>query len=461
MVRKPSRKALAFTAGAVVLGMAVALVLGECAVRFLDLAPGLNRVATDIHRLANDLVLKYEPVPWSYHGYEAINGQGRRDFHYPRAKGSDTFRIAAVGDSVTYGWGTNVWQSYPKVLEYFLNRYQTTAKKRFEVLNFGVRGYGIVEQTACLAGKVLAAEPDLILLGYNLNDPDPFSVDLAWIYSRMEWQDERFLQELSERSAARLWGALYQNSRLFRLVRYRYLAAFQQRHRKKAANKVGEALVDLEKRHNYQDQEQRYVYEITSAYWPRVKSSLAQISALSEKKRIPVVFVIFPLLDDLQSYRYLPIHERLARQAGQSGLHPVDLLPDFQQAAQRSPQESLAIDFDHPNARGHQLAAWAIGTKIIRAGVLPLGPADFQSAFFDVETSSIKPPLVAFEKQDMVQVEQGLNSLFFEEWETAADHLFRALALNPNNALARRLLKKVYADTDRSELKERIVKRLN
>ncbi len=72
------RKKALFTLAAAGIGIVVALFLAEGIVRLANLAPGLNRVATDLHRLSNNPILKYELIPFSYHGYEAINQQGRR-----------------------------------------------------------------------------------------------------------------------------------------------------------------------------------------------------------------------------------------------------------------------------------------------------------------------------------------------------------------------------------------------
>lgn len=96
-----------------------------------------------------------------------INSNGLRDYEYPIEKPKDTFRVAIIGDSVTWGY-TELRDTYPKVIEVELKRLYP--KKRFEVLNFGIEGTGTLNHIAVLRERVLQYDPDLVILGYCLND---------------------------------------------------------------------------------------------------------------------------------------------------------------------------------------------------------------------------------------------------------------------------------------------------
>jgi lysophospholipase L1-like esterase len=81
----------------------------------------------------------------------------------PKAAG--TFRIAAFGDSLTYGEGVAAEETWPAVLEKTLQ-----GDYRAEVLNLGVKG-AQSEDILKRAGRLLPAlEPDLVLYGVCLND---------------------------------------------------------------------------------------------------------------------------------------------------------------------------------------------------------------------------------------------------------------------------------------------------
>lgn len=87
------------------------------------------------------------------------------------AKRADTFRIIALGDSLTYGYGIAQEDTYSSVLEKELS-----GSFRVEVLNLGVSGaqsedvYGILKKQASLL------QPDLVFYGVCLNDFLPSGV---------------------------------------------------------------------------------------------------------------------------------------------------------------------------------------------------------------------------------------------------------------------------------------------
>lgn len=98
-----------------------------------------------------------------------INSIGIRDFEYSLKKTAGVFRIAVVGDSVAFGYGIDDMKDlFSNVMEGELNkRYKNI---RFEVLNFGISDTSSHHHLTVIKNKILMFEPDLVLLGYNLND---------------------------------------------------------------------------------------------------------------------------------------------------------------------------------------------------------------------------------------------------------------------------------------------------
>lgn len=94
-----------------------------------------------------------------------INSNGLRDYEYAVEKGKNVFRIAVVGDSVTWGY-TELPYTYPKILESELKK----LNGNFEVLNFGIRGTESHHHLAIVKERVMQYKPDLVILGYSLND---------------------------------------------------------------------------------------------------------------------------------------------------------------------------------------------------------------------------------------------------------------------------------------------------
>ena len=98
-----------------------------------------------------------------------INHQGfrdRRDFVYSKPPG--TLRILVLGDSFTMGYEVAQEDPYPAVLERELKRRGHAA----EVINSGVSGFSTAEELVFLEQEGFKYHPDLVLLGYFINDPE-------------------------------------------------------------------------------------------------------------------------------------------------------------------------------------------------------------------------------------------------------------------------------------------------
>jgi hypothetical protein len=88
-------------------------------------------------------------------------------------RGADEYRIAVVGDSVTFGEGVrDASDTYAKVLEAALNNGRNEARVR--VFNFGASAYSVRVMEATLRRRMLAVEPNLVLLAII---PADFNLD--------------------------------------------------------------------------------------------------------------------------------------------------------------------------------------------------------------------------------------------------------------------------------------------
>ena len=96
------------------------------------------------------------------YAYE-VNEYGMRDRVYPRERTSGRARVAAVGDSVTFGIGVRAEDTWPSRLEAEL-------ADGTEVLNFGVGGYNAYNELGLLESRVLDWRPDLVLVQFCIND---------------------------------------------------------------------------------------------------------------------------------------------------------------------------------------------------------------------------------------------------------------------------------------------------
>ena len=101
------------------------LLLGEVLVRVFDIGPTFRVVYREVFQLSDNPVLEYELRPGARDGQQRLNSAGFRDREFPRAKPDGVFRIAAIGDSLTYAASLPRRASYAKQLEELLNAYAT------------------------------------------------------------------------------------------------------------------------------------------------------------------------------------------------------------------------------------------------------------------------------------------------------------------------------------------------
>jgi hypothetical protein len=100
-----------------------------------------------------------------------INRWGQRDRDYDQQKPPGTIRIALLGASNEMGWGVEQDRIYDNVLEERLNReLGGPGRPRYEVINFSMAGHSLVEMLYLAETKVLAFQPDLILVTFTVHD---------------------------------------------------------------------------------------------------------------------------------------------------------------------------------------------------------------------------------------------------------------------------------------------------
>ncbi len=146
----------------------VTLALLELGIRYLNSYMG--------HYPQKDPILHHSLVPkakltTSNNEFEVtyqINSYGLRDQEYPLEKPKDVFRILILGDSYTFGIGSNLEDTFSKILE---KKLQTDyPDKKIEVINGGCSSYSPLLEYLFLIYKGLALNPDMVLLNYDMSD---------------------------------------------------------------------------------------------------------------------------------------------------------------------------------------------------------------------------------------------------------------------------------------------------
>jgi lysophospholipase L1-like esterase len=370
-----------------VAALVVAFVLGELGVRALQscgvLAEPREAILFEVvehagrSRMSKNKILVWELDP----SHPLINADGFRDRDYEAGK-SDAIRIVVLGDSVTFGRGVPLEGTYAKLLEERLNR-EEPGGLRYEVLNLGVSGYNSRQQLEFYKTKGRKYEPDLILIGFVLNDAIPAHRQLEALAGLTGGR----LGRTSEEQAARKeFRERWRTDPEFRDSMAELRSAVPEAERKKhaarqkasAAEPAGGSrlialLRDRLERLRQDSQVGRHPWMEWSyadpKTWRIVSDSFAGFSKIAARDGVSVLVVIFPLLTDFEDYRFVAIHEQIRNEARKRGFEVLDLYERFRGRDAESFRHTER-DTVHPNAEGHRSVAQWIHEHLLASGLL-------------------------------------------------------------------------------------------
>jgi len=118
-------------------------------------------------------------------GSKVINnryGFRERDFSEPKPTG--VFRIMILGDSLTWGAGLRTEQRFSYLLE--KNLKDRLFSENIEVLNFGFPSSDTLQEMNCLNEFIDIVKPDLLVVCFCFNDPQPKSQNYSKERSRFD-----------------------------------------------------------------------------------------------------------------------------------------------------------------------------------------------------------------------------------------------------------------------------------
>jgi lysophospholipase L1-like esterase len=282
------------------------------------------------------------------------NSLGFRGPEIAETKPAGGLRILVLGDSITMGEGVQEEETYVRRLEEYLRG----GPRAVETINGGVGDTGTKEQVDILKERGLKLDPDVIIVGFFLND------------SRPPWG---FAGELGARGwlrrHSRLADVLYERLTLWRWVHQQGEDRFAWMD---LANKIGlpktpdalSALISSAK------------YDWGSAWDPASWSSLspqfAEIKRLAGAGR-KVVLVVFPVVYQVYSPDAGEPQAYAKEMAVKLGFYYLDLLPLLRAHAVQA-REPLFYDYCHPTPAGDDLIARDLA-MFLKTRVLGVGDA--------------------------------------------------------------------------------------
>jgi len=334
------------------MGVALAAILTEGAFKILDIREkkARHQIAGRISRVSEIPGVRFEMVPNitsvtpGFSGIVRINNLGFRGEDVSVEKPPGTYRIAVLGDSITFGRYLSGNSVYPRLLQHNMNSSEKYPRA-VEVINASFSGRDTWEEMALLEHKVLPLRPDLVVLQICLNDhvrfPPPEKGtavgafgDQAW------WQYSSFLYYLDRRVKGfrQYHVRVLKKLRLYQPTGREFLQDF---------------FID-----------QREILNLESN-WDEWSKALLGTRDLARDNGVDILFVLFPISHHFKKVpaETAPLLSSLARD---HDIPFIDMLGPFVEGG----GGNMYRDRLHPNSKGHRLVAAEI-EKYIASHFLP------------------------------------------------------------------------------------------
>jgi len=259
-----------------------------------------------------------------------LNSLGHRDHEFSVKKPPKTFRILAIGDSLTYGDGIkNVDDIFTEILEKKLN--DDNNELQYEVLNVSKKGWDVKQYLSALKNPGLSYEPDIVMIGFFFNDIEANENNrpkIRYIPERVHWV------------MARLSYAYW----------YTYSAVT-----------------------SGDDRWLNYYLSYTSPdsyHWRRFVRYWKEILATCNNRDIKTMIVILPTTNWLNdTHPFIPVYHNVENLSKDNGAVVLNLFPFLKGY---NPRElHVGITDSHPNAKAHRIYASKIFDFLKKEELIP------------------------------------------------------------------------------------------
>lgn len=270
----------------------------------------------------------YMALRWKEQNKPSINSFGFREREISRKKPFGVYRIAVVGDSITYGQGIKKEERFTNILEQELN----SVKGNYEVYNFGKPGAETIDQIQFL-DAVFEINPDFVLLQWFTNDVEGHDKSARPAPFRLIPSDS-------------LSRYFHRNSALYYLINNQWIALQAQF-----------GLID-----SYKASMHARFKDIEGIASKRANQELIEFFSRVKDRNIPLGIILFHNIDviegDVGNYSYGYLLDRVINLSDKNDLRYVDMRQSFSQV---DAKKLWVNRFDHhPNALANKMVADAI-----------------------------------------------------------------------------------------------------
>lgn len=306
-----------------------------------------RRMNETLYRRSDDPELVYEPVPSSSvemeYGTAAFNSAGMRDDReLPRERG-ERARVVMLGDSL-------VWSEFVALEDSLSRRTEGALGDGFEVLAFGVTGYDTAQEAIWYERAARAFDADVVVVVWCMND----LMIMSGPFERFASPADRARKDAQEATIEREAP----------LRRETLDGELDRRERESSVRLLARALGIWERRSfdaSYVDE--YLVVARDEARWRRAGRALERLGRAIRDDGARAVFVISPVLESWERYRWSELHARVGATAEAAGFVVVDPIEEWRGVHDpvelRSPGDNL-----HYGRAGNRVLGETIATAV-------------------------------------------------------------------------------------------------
>lgn len=263
---------------------------------------------------------------------DVINSLRVKDIEHGLEKPVGTYRVVFVGDSYTEASGVQFNKGYSQVLTRMLNA--QSKDQHYEALICAKWGYNSMDELHFYEKKCQQFDPDLIIVGYVLNDAEGYNAVKRW----------EFLNLLRIRKPDGVGALLYQYSHLFRFL---YLK------------------VEYFRIQNAWIKGYNAIYNDSSTFL-ETKQCFLEFKKLIIARNCKFLVVLFPYLDYKlnDANPFIKYYGIVLSFLLKNKIDVLDLFPYFKGMNNIELQVNAGYD-DHPNEKGHRIIAKSLFDYLI------------------------------------------------------------------------------------------------
>ncbi len=298
------------------------------------LRPGVSGAITRHHLSRTDIAF-------------STNSLGYRDEEIGE-KGDRDYRILVLGDSITLGDFVEADQTYPALIERYLNEDNARELdgRNVQVINAGVGAIDLQNEFAILLETGVTVEPDIVLVGLYLNDAYHSQVlKITRLSPALSWS--HFLR------VASMWLDVFRDRYVYEGSGLRDEGAIERERERFIANHPvaeGDWKTSREAFHaTIVEKIGDWGYAWTADFWQKIVPILELMKQVGNDRGFRVAVMLLPVRHQVQSDLLMDEpQQEFERHMTELGLAHLDLLPSLRQKYE---DDGVNVFYDHCHYR--------------------------------------------------------------------------------------------------------------